>query len=721
MVARILLSFGLIFAMLIATFAQQSTPPPVPKSPSPSPSPQKTPEVDSQDVVKITTNLVQVDVVVTKGDKVVTDLQPEDFEISEDGKPQTITNFSYVSNVKEAVMANPEPAPKSKEKIATPVPPAKINLGDQRRIVAVVVDDLGISWESMASVRTQIKKLIDEKSPDDLMAIIRTGGDVGTLQQFTTDKRVLQSALDRLKWNPCSRAGVHVFTPVGQAGPSLGLCSQYVMNSTIKSLGFILKGMSALPGRKSMIVLSDYLPIDDEMPSAYDETKNLTAGSDLDTSVDSDNASNVDSSPDTGISLNYYAQLQHLAEIAIRSSVVIYAVDTRGLQYTGLTAADRMTGNTRQIAAQAIQTMNARRDQLWSGREGSDLIAKQTGGFLVRNSNDFGFKRILEDQQGYYLIGFRPAEETFNKNFHHIKATVKRKGLTVRTRAGFYGFTEDQARPPILSTTDAMNKALISPFGAHDVSLRLTSFFLVEPKRGPVLRSFIYLDPHDLSFVSQPDGTHVATADIKIMLFGDNGRVLEEGTESGAFKLPPNNYERMMRDGITYAFDIPLKVRGGNQFRVAVRDTVSNRIGSAGQFVDIPNLQNGRLAMSGIVIRGEAAASGATDEVSAGAAVRRFHQGSTASFVYMIYNANQATQLTAQTRVYRENKLVLTPEPMTVNTQGQTPQGLTTGGRLQLGTDLATGDYVLQIIVTDSSDKQKPRYTSQWIDFEIVK
>src|SRR5207237_1766201 len=142
---------------------------------------------------------------------------------------------------------------------------------------------------------------------------------------------------------------------------------------------------------------------------------------------------------------------QSLAEIGIRSSVVIYAADTRGLQYTGLTAADRPTGNSRQIGTQITATMASRSAQMLSGREGSDLIARQTGGFLVRNSNDFGLKRVLEDQQGYYLIGFRPTEETFNHNFHHLKATLKRNGFPVRTRSGFYGFIVVQARPSALT------------------------------------------------------------------------------------------------------------------------------------------------------------------------------------------------------------------------------------------------------------------------------
>src|SRR4051812_37776750 len=158
MVARILLSFCLICCLLLTALAQQPTPAPTAKPLLALP--QKPPEIDSQDVVKITTNLVQIDVSVTRGDKPVTDLRPEDFELFEDGKPQTITNFSYVSNMPGATTPRPDTTAKSKDKLATPVPPAKIKPGDQRRVLAVVVDDLGISWDSLNQVKTQLKKMI---------------------------------------------------------------------------------------------------------------------------------------------------------------------------------------------------------------------------------------------------------------------------------------------------------------------------------------------------------------------------------------------------------------------------------------------------------------------------------------------------------------------------------------------------------------------------------
>ena len=712
MIPRILLSFGLVTSFLLPARAQQPRSSPEPQKPATA---QQTtsPEVDSQDVVRITTNLVQVDAVVTKNEKVVSDLLPEDFEIFEDGKPQTITNFSYVSNLPSG--AAPTAPAKSADKTAPPIPPAKINLNDQRRIVALVIDDLGISWESMAQIRAQVRKFIDQASPNDLIAIIRTGGDVGSLQQFTNDKRVLQSAWDHLRWNPCSRAGIHVFEPAGSIqGSNRGLCSEQVTYGTLKALSFIVQGMRYLPGRKSIVLFSDYLPIQDQQPSVYDETRQPLDGS--------QSNSDDQSIPDSGIS--YYSQLQRIAEIAIRTSVVIYGVDTRGLQTTGLTAADQITFQSRQgNPNDALRSIiNQRSAQLLRGREGSELIAKQTGGFLVRDSNDFGLKEIMKDQQGYYLIGFRPAEETFNRNFHHIKIKLKRGGLTVRTRAGFYGFTDDEARPKQLSVSDEVNKALISPFGVQDITLRLTSFFVDDPQQGPVVRSFLYLDPHDLSF-TEADGWHSTNLDITSVVFGDNGRIVSKEDRNGRLRFRGNGYERASREGITYSFDVPVKRRGAFQFRVAVRDANTAKIGSAGQFLEVPNLRKGELALSGIVARAMAPeTAGDAQTVATGPAVRQFRQGSTISLAYEIYNASsqgQPARLSSQLRIIRDGKIVFTGNiPLTFG--GQTDlQRLTSALKLELSSQFPPGNYVAQIIVTDAN--QQERVTSQWIDFEIVK
>jgi VWFA-related protein len=710
---RVLCSSLILCSFVVPIVGQQPQQPP----PQQSASKQQNPPRDDEDVVRITTNLVQVDVVVTKDGKQMTDLKPEDFELFEDGHLQKITNFSYISNV-PGTAANNAPVPLAKDKSA-PVVPAAVRPRDVRRTVALVVDDLGMSNESMGQARRQLRKFVDEQlQPNDLVAIIRTGGEVGALQQFTTDKRLLHSAIEHLKWNHCSRTGVNVFKPatstlLGALGDVT--CGGQALAGTMRTLRFVLQGMRELPGRKSMVLFSDYIPIQDQEPGpSLGGTASVFSST-----------------------ISYAALLQRVAELAIRASVVIYAVDTRGLAYTGPTAADKFSGTAREITNQIQASFSSRSQSLLAGREGSDLIARQTGGFLVRNSNDFGIERVMDDQRGYYLIGYRPGDQTFNRRFHHIKARVKRGGLTLRTRDGFYGVTEDEARLPELVSRDKMNLALMSPFGGSDINLRLTTFFANESPTGSLLRSFLYLDARDLTFTDKPDGTHEATFALSSVVFGDNGKVLSQQDLSATLRLSQGSYERAQREGIVYSFDMPVKGFGAFQFRVAVRDQTSARIGAAGQFVEVPNLLKDQLALSGIVIHSDdksQAQPSSNDparpdegDTTAGPAVRQFHQGANLIGVYAVYNAlldktTHLPRLTTQTRIFRDGKSIFTGDPTPLDLQGQTDlQRLIAGSRLYVGPDLSPGDYVLQITVEDHLGKEKTRIATQWIDFEVVK
>ena len=75
-----------------------------------------------------------------------------------------------------------------------------------RRTIALVVDDLSLSFESAYQTQKALKKFVDEQMQDgDLVAIIRTGAGIGALQQFTSDKRILYAAIEKVKWNPWHR------------------------------------------------------------------------------------------------------------------------------------------------------------------------------------------------------------------------------------------------------------------------------------------------------------------------------------------------------------------------------------------------------------------------------------------------------------------------------------------------------------------------------------
>ena len=130
---------------------------------------------------------------------------PRDFEVTLGGERQEVTNFSYVSNVVED--ARDRGGAPAVDKNAPPVPPARLRPSQVRRTIALVVDDLGASFESTAFIRDALKKYVDRQmQPGDLVAIIRTSAGMGALQQFTSDKRQLHAAIERVRWYPCRSA-----------------------------------------------------------------------------------------------------------------------------------------------------------------------------------------------------------------------------------------------------------------------------------------------------------------------------------------------------------------------------------------------------------------------------------------------------------------------------------------------------------------------------------
>ncbi|MBA3768143.1 MAG: VWA domain-containing protein, partial [Acidobacteria bacterium] len=334
---------SLSLILMLSTFAPSTGQSPTP-SPAPSPVVQQQPQDKSgeeDEVVRITSNLVQVDAVVTdsKG-KLVTDLTAEDFEILEDNRPQKITNLSFVSNETSTAGPLPSAAPRGKDAPPLP-PPARIRPEQVRRTVALVVDDLGLSFESAYYVRRALKKFVDDQmQPTDLVAIIRTGGGMGALQQFTSDKRQLYAAIERVRWNPQGRAGISSFASIrtgavdpdeaeGDAGESARDLSEETDQfreelftvGTLGALNYIIRGLKDLPGRKSVLLLTDGFKI------SSGQSPLTLSGKD-------------NSSQGTGRNARIVESLRRLTDLANRASVVIYTMDPRGLATLGFSAED---------------------------------------------------------------------------------------------------------------------------------------------------------------------------------------------------------------------------------------------------------------------------------------------------------------------------------------------------------------------------------------------
>ena len=718
---KTLLSLSLCFQLVSTGLAQQTAPPPTPKPPAQKPAPQA---ADDVDVVKITTNLVQVDAVVTDGQgKHVTDLRPEELEMLEDGKPQKISDFSYVR-----ISRPPEPtAAATKPNTATPVPgpPSRPLRREQvQRTLALIVDDLTMSFDSVRFTKEALKKFLDEQlQPNDLVAIIRTAGGTGALQTFTSDKRQLYMAVEKLKWVPRIGNSAQAFANIRQETASIPERNQLDDTNelddlnqmrkdlfavgTLGALNYVINGLGEMPGRKSIILFSDGFQI---------FSRSEPAG----------NSRLMDS-------------LQVLLDHANRASVVINTMDVRGLVTFGLTAAD----NTWNMSLEEIRRrLEQRRENFFETQNGLNYLAVQTGGLAVRNTNDLdgGIKRIVDDQSGYYLIGYRPDDATFDPvngrtKFHHLTLKIKRSGkYTVRMRTGFYGVTDENLTRANETPEQQLIGAVLSPFGSSDVQVRLTSLFDNDPTQGSVLRSFLHVNANDLTFTKEADGSHKAVFDLIAVTFGEDGKLVDQSANQHTINLTEATFQRVAKYGFTYNAVVPVKKPGAYQFRTALRDVPSNRVGSAGQFVQVPDVNKEHLTTSGLLIKGmpldrylKGENTAEDSDPMANASVRQFRTPSALVYALAIYNAKMdkdtgKPNLTIQARLFRNGELVFTGNevPFAAREQSDTTR-LGGGGGIQLGTSMQPGEYVLQIVVTDLLVNDRYRVATQWMDFEIVK
>ena len=432
--------------------------------------------------------------------------------------------------------------------------------------MALVVDDLELSFESTAYVHTALKKFVDEQTlPGDLVAILRTGGGIGTLQQFTSDKRLLYAAIDRVKFNAQGRVGISSFEPLltlntpggpgsvtpiaavggtgmGNAEAARDIDVTYLAGS-LGAIRYVVQGLKELPGRKSLILFSENMP--------------------------------MSSHPDVIDSLH------RLTDAAERASVVIYAIDARGLAVLELTAADQTAG----LPPAHLTSAALRRTQDYlASQDGMSFLARETGGLFIHDLNDIpgSVRQVLEDSSGYYLIGYRPAARTFDpvtgrRKFHHVRVRVKRTGLFVRTRGGFFGLSDRETAPVLTTRESQISHALASPFSAPDIQLRLTAIFSNQSK-GSFVTTFLHTDARDIAFTHDADGSYKGTVDLIAALFGDNGQVVASGDFTYALRVKDEDYDSVLKNGFIFREQHLIKQPGAYQIRLVMRDATTQKI-----------------------------------------------------------------------------------------------------------------------------------------------
>ena len=675
---------------------------------------------------RVGVDVVRIDAVVTDKDgNLVTDLTAADFELRQDDEVQAITAAQFV-----AVDAQPpDPARLTSANLpgaaAAPVVSSRpLARSKVQRTMVLVVDDLGIAWENMDATRKALRKFVDEQVHDgDLVALIRTAASWGTLQQLTTDRRVLTAAIDQVRWTAQSRRGVGSFRPVnawrptGGPGPGgntgfsnpdaedLGnldaLRESMLSSGTLSTLTTAVQGVKDLPGRKAIVLISEGFVLIEHRDDLGRNTFH----------------------PDSRVR----RALDRLVDQALRTGTVIYALDPRGLQSAELTSED----NVKSLGSTGISESGISRKRfLLETQDTLAYMAEETGGLAVLNTNDLGrgLQRISDDQRGYYVIGYTPPEDTFaapgkTPRQHRISVRVKRPGLKVRTRKGFLGVSDvDRVAGPVTPEQE-LHDAALSPFGASDIPVRATLLPGMDASGNASVRALLHIDARALTFVGEADGRRVATADVMGVVFDESGAPTVGRTARFTVAKSKESKDEVSEAGVIYSMVVPVKRPGGLQVRFAVRDHASGALGAAGEFVEIPELKKGTLALSGVVL-GEESQSALTpdDETAAAArisspALRVFAPGARLVYTYEIYNA--AAPVDTRVTVWRNGRPFFGAPPSTLAAPPKA-QAMKAAGGIKLGERMPPGDYVFQVsAITRPTGRAKPKTATRWTSFEV--
>lgn len=566
--------------------------------------PVQPPDQDN-DVIRVNTELVQTDVMVfDKKGRFADGLTLEQFALKIDNKPQPISFLERASSGAPGELKKTNTGPSSTGSAAPGSGSATLTQG---RYLLFFVDDLHLAPASLVRTRKALFEFIDRGiGPRDQVAITSSSGQIGFLQQFTDDRVALRMAVSRLNYRANTKTDMdnppmseyiaakiregdegtinyyveetmkqNCFRPPGGGGYICTVSRQSARQlvreraqqistqstpdttNTLRLLEGLMRTAGQLPGRKLVFVISDGFFLNDREANSRERIKRIT-------------------------------------DAAGRAGVIIYTLDARGLIGEGIDVTnDRPVDSQGLLSGSDIGETSASQD-------GLNALARDTGGLPLRNTNrpmSEWVEQVLDETSNYYLLAWRPDnEEQKRGKFKRIEVSViGRPDLTVRLRTGYF----KTAPLPILTTRkkpdkdptkareDDMRLVIDAPVSQRQIPTELALDLSQMPGVGTRLTASIQINREALTF-EPTDGKNLAEVDIGGIFYDDKGKPVSSFV--GRLRVFPSpEASASAKQYAVYNFHAWL-APGLYQVRVGVRDIKSGRIGSAMQWIQVPNL-----------------------------------------------------------------------------------------------------------------------------------
>ena len=573
---------ALLAASLLAAHALAQAPPPAPAP--------ETPAFPSG------VELVTVDAVVVDGKgRAVPGFTAADFTVLENGVPQTITRF-------EAVRLPDTPPAET----PTPRAPFSTNLAPevrQGRTFTLVFDDIHLSPAQALRAKAAIGAFLRTGTrAGDLVTLISTSGAAWWSARMPDGRDTLIAVLKRLDgryvtdpspdritdWEALrimayddpdvayavqrrfdsygaagrDRTGERQHADATRTNSGVGIIDPYVRSRaqdayvqavarrriTMAVMTRALRALGETRGRKAMLLVSQGFVHEPDFP-----------------------------------------EMKQLVRASLRVNVPVYFIDTRGL----VAMPDFMTAEFK--AGFDVQDTVAVLADIAREAEGSEGLALDTGGFVIKNTNDVesGILRVSAESQAYYLLGYTPQNAVRDGRYRRIEvrlARAKAKGMRVRARRGYYapGDGRPAAETDAAGADPEITRALDSPYERREIPLRVAALSFDEALS----------DRSNVVLAAEIDVREVALREEEGRFKGELAVLVEaQHRESSEAYRDDQKIEMALlpetRQGLgerwhlfTREMTLP---KGGYQVKVVVRDLRGGRLGSVIHEFEVPD------------------------------------------------------------------------------------------------------------------------------------
>jgi VWFA-related protein len=553
---------------------------------------------DQDDVIRINTTLVQLHAVITdrKG-QVIENIKQEDFEVFENGIPQEIKSFSL-----EQIQSRPTASPASSPEVSTPAGPPEAARQSKphtpTRVVVLFVDTLHLSSASLLRSKQQLRKFIDEQLTDeDLVAVVEPTGALGVLQQFMQNRPRLRYAVDKLSpFQPKTS----LFTPYLAA---------LVLSEDGKALNVALQILSAEESYQSVSAEATRSYLQMRAQQILGEEANYRRATLQTLKAISDRLASMKGQRmiayvSDGFTLRDSGggeekqDLHAATSSAVRAGVLIYTFNAKGLSAPIESQASLAIPG----GAGAIDFIDYVNRSEQEQKDVLRIIADETGARAFLNRNDLHnlLNSMLEENRSYYSLAYYPQDDKDKKKFRKIRLQVKNHPeYTVRVQNGYQPIIEVKSETAS-SPHQLLLQAMVAPLPAIAIGVTATTNFLARADDDAQATLQVHLDGNALEYPAQGQD-HVLKLQLAGLVLDRQGKIAETFSEDIKTVLTSAQLSEARSNG--FRFDRRLSMKPGlYQIRVGVRDMAGGGIGTATSWLDVPDLGNKKLAISGVFL-----------------------------------------------------------------------------------------------------------------------